>query len=148
MHQNDEDTDSFTSGRSEAGGSKPSDLADLTELKIFSPTLDKSIAPPCESKKNGSKKKTLELSIPPPPTPTPPPSLKSASKMNGFPSTLPNGNKFGCISVHDHRFGGSWLRSDGNGMLTMVRGLLDWLCGFAVEHTPFLLATVRECDRC
>lgn len=72
--------DSFTSGRSEGEGRSPRDLADLTELRIFSPTLDKSMPPPWKIKK-GSKKKTRELSNPS--------SLKSSKPLlfniNGFP---------------------------------------------------------------
>lgn len=79
---------SITSGRSEAEGRRPSDLADLTELRIFSPTLDKSISPPWNNKK-GTKNKTPGLSKP---------SLKSPLNKNGFPKTLPKGNRFCCIS--------------------------------------------------
>lgn len=66
----------------------PSDLADLTELKIFSPNLDKSISLLCNNKK-GTRNKTLELSNP---------SLRSPLNKNGFTKALPKGNKFGCIS--------------------------------------------------
>jgi hypothetical protein len=85
------------------GGKRPRDLAERTELKIFSPTFDKSIPPlspppppppppPCNNKK-GTKKNNLELSNPK----RTPSSPKSAFNKNGFPNTLPNGNRFGCI---------------------------------------------------
>lgn len=81
----------ITSGRSEAEGRRPSDLADLTELKIFSPTLDKSMpSPPPWNNRNGSRKKNLEPSNP---------SLKSPLNRNGFPKALPKGNRLGCIST-------------------------------------------------
>lgn len=84
-----------TSGRSEEEeeGKSPSDVADFTELRNFSPTLDKSMPSPWDNKR-GSKKKTLELSKPPAPT-----SLRSPPlKRKGLPKTEPKGKRLGCIS--------------------------------------------------
>lgn len=94
LHNSYQKSSETTSGRSEVVGRSPSDLADLTELKIFSPTLDKSIPPPCSNKK-GTKKRNLEVSNP---------SLKSPSNAKGFPRALPNGNRFGCISHQVNKF--------------------------------------------
>lgn len=41
----------LTSGRSEAGGRRPRDLAERTELRSFSPTRDRSIPPPWRKSK-------------------------------------------------------------------------------------------------
>ena len=87
--------ESSTSGRSEeeeGEGKSPRDVADLTELRNFSPTLDKSMPWPWDNKR-GSKKKSLELSNPPPPSLRSPP-----LNRNGLPKTEPNGNRLGCIS--------------------------------------------------
>lgn len=63
----------YTSGRSELEGRKPRDLADLTELRNFSPTFEKSIPPPSPStfpmdpsgdKRSEPKNKNLEISKP------------------------------------------------------------------------------------
>lgn len=81
----------ITSGRSAVEGKSPSDLAERTELRIFSPTLDKSIPPPWNNKK-GTKTKKLGLW-------KPPSSVKSPFNKKGFPKTVPNGNWFGCISA-------------------------------------------------
>ena len=51
--------EAITSGRSEVGGRSPRDLADRTELRIFSPTLDKSIPPP-RNQNTETMKKILE----------------------------------------------------------------------------------------
>jgi|APAra0007618407_1042631.scaffolds.fasta_scaffold17588_2 hypothetical protein len=89
----------ITSGRSEieGEGKRPREVADLTELRNFSPTLDKSMTPVPWDNKKGSKKKTLELSkaAPEPSSFRSPPPLK----RNGLPKTEPNGKKrLGCIS--------------------------------------------------
>lgn len=86
----------LTSGRSEVEGSRPRERADLTELRIFSPTFEKSIPPPWDSK-SGSKKKTREVSNPP--------SLKSPLNRNGLPRTPPKGNRVGCILARSSEIG-------------------------------------------
>lgn len=81
-----------TSGRSDGAERMPSDRADRTELRIFSPTLDKSIPPPW-NRKSEAKNKTLG-----PPKPS---LLKSSLKEKGFNTGRDNDDESaGCISTH------------------------------------------------
>ena len=118
----------ITSGRSEVEGRRPSDLADLTELKIFSPTLDKSIPPPWDNK-NGTKKKTLELSKPS--------LLKSPLNKKGFPKTVPNGNKFGCISTRSAEIKGSKAHFR-NQITDLIRACRDLTMEVSLVFVDFL----------
>lgn len=86
-----EDEVIITSGRSEVEGRRPRDRAERTELRIFSPTLDKSMPPPPPWKKiNEVNNKTLVPSKPPSP-------LKRPLDANGLSAS--GGDEFDCISI-------------------------------------------------
>lgn len=78
--------EAITSGRSEVGGRSPRDLADRTELRIFSPTLDKSIPPP-RNQKAETMKKILE-------------NLETLAQI-----AIIAGGRVSCISIARYRIG-------------------------------------------
>lgn len=82
----------ITSGRSEVGGRRPRDRAERTEVRIFSPTLDKSMPPPPPpwKKINEVNSKALVPSKPPSP-------LKTPVDENGLSAS--GGGQFDCISI-------------------------------------------------
>lgn len=82
----------ITSGRLEVGGRRPRDRAERTEVRIFSPTLDKSMPPPPApwKKINEVDSKALVPSKPPSP-------LKTPVDANGLSAS--GGGQFDCISI-------------------------------------------------